>query len=200
MPSSRILTTWSQHETELRRWLLARTPDKSEVDDLLQDVFIKTLRQGDRWPTVAQPRAWLFEVTRNTLIDHLRSAHEHLPLPDDLDSWPDQAGPATAIDALAQACLPRVLAELDPQDREAIDLCDLQGMAQADFARLKGLSLPAAKSRVQRARKRMRDRMTLACQVRLDAAGRVDDYVPRVPLTDDCSTEAKGPPPEHRSR
>ena len=49
MPSSLILTAWSQHETELRRWLQSRTPVKSEVDDLLQEVFIKTLRQGDRW-------------------------------------------------------------------------------------------------------------------------------------------------------
>jgi RNA polymerase sigma-70 factor (ECF subfamily) len=184
MTSPPILAAWSQHETELRRWLFSRAPVKADVDDLLQEVFIKALRQGERWKKVGQPRAWLFEVTRNTLIDHLRSAHQHLPLPDDLDSWPEQDGAAQAVDSLAQACLPRVLSELDPQDREAIELCDLQGMAQADFARLKQLSLPAAKSRVQRARKRMRERMTLACQVRFDPAGRVDDYVPRAPLAD----------------
>ena len=200
MPSSLILATWSQHETELRRWLLSRTPVKSEVDDLLQEVFIKTLRQGERWQAVTQPRAWLFEVTRNTLIDHLRSTHEHLPLPDDLDSWPDKEGAAMAVDALAQACLPRVLSELDPQDREAIELCDLQGMAQADFAGLKHLSLPAAKSRVQRARKRMRERMTIACQVRFDETGRVDDYVPRAPLVDDCCAGAKEPQSKTRPR
>ena len=86
------------------------------------------------------------------------------------------------MDTLAQACLHRVLSELDPQDREAIQLCDLQGMEQGDFARLKNLSLPAAKSRVQRARKRMRERMTTACQVSFDDVGRVDDFVPRPPL------------------
>jgi RNA polymerase sigma-70 factor (ECF subfamily) len=50
-------------------------------------------------------------------------------------------------------CLPRVLSELSAEDREAITLCDLQGMAQAEFARTTGLSLSAAKSRVQRARR-----------------------------------------------
>lgn len=180
--SSLVLNTWSQHEAELRRWLLSRAPIKSEVDDLLQEVFIKTLRQSEQLQGVVQPRAWLFEVTRNTLVDRLRMGHEHLPLPEDLDQWPAPVDTPPVVDALAQACLPRVLSELDPQDREAIELCDLQGMAQAEFARLKNLSLPAAKSRVQRARRRMRERMTTACQVRFDDSGRVDDFVPRAPL------------------
>lgn len=202
MASPLILAAWSQHETALRRWLLSRAPVKADVDDLLQEVFIKALRQGENWQTVAQPRAWLFEVTRNTFIDHLRSAHRHLPLPDDLDSWPEKAegedeGVVT-VDSLAQACLPRVLAELNAQDREAIELCDLQGMAQADFARLKRLSLSAAKSRIQRARQRMRERMTTACQVHFDETGRVDDFVPRAPLVDEGGMESQADRPNER--
>jgi len=82
------------------------------------------------------------------------------------------------VDSLT-ACLPRVLSELSPEDREAITQCDLQGVPQAEFAAAKGLSLSAAKSRVQRARQRLRERMTLACQVRFDDAGHVSDFVPR---------------------
>lgn len=177
-----LLSVWSRHEAELRRWLLARAPVKSEVDDLLQDVFLKTLRQGERFSAIGQPRAWLFEVTRNALTDRLRVSRDSLPLPEGLDELPAPVEHTDPVDTLAQACLPRVLSELDPQDREAIQLCDLQGMAQGDFARLKNLSLPAAKSRVQRARQRMRERMTTACQVSFDEAGRVDDFVPRPPL------------------
>lgn len=182
-----VLALWSQHEVELRRWLASRAPIKAEVDDLLQEVFIKVLRQVGQLQAVEQPRAWLFAVTRNTLIDRLRSGHDLLPLPDDLDQWPAEPADTTStVDTLAQACLPRVLSELDPEDREAIELCDLQGMAQADFAQLKNLSLPAAKSRVQRARRRMREHMTNACQVRFDEAGCVEDFVPRPALPSDC--------------
>jgi len=184
-----VLTLWSRHEAELRRWLLSRAPVKSDVDDLLQDVFLKTLQQGQRLADIAQPRAWLFEVTRNTLTDRLRVSRHSLPLPEDLDELPAPTESADPVDSLAQACLPRVLSELDPQDREVIELCDLQGMAQAEYARLKQLSLPAAKSRVQRARQRMRERMTTACQLSFDPAGRVDDFVPRAPLPDACGAE-----------
>ena len=85
-----------------------------------------------------------------------------------------------AVDSLA-ACLPRALAELSDEDHEAITLCDLEGMTQKGYARLKDLTAPGAKSRVQRARKRLPEHLTGACQVRFDAAGKVCCFVPRGP-------------------
>lgn len=178
-----LMSLWSRHEAELRGWLRARMPIQAEVEDILQDTFIKVMRQEQRLPDVAQPRAWLFEVARNTLIDRLRAAKPWVPLPADWEELPEESAQLDAVDALV-ACVPRVLSELDAQDREAIELCDLQGMAQAEFARIKGLSLSAAKSRVQRARQRMRERMAHGCQVSFDACGSVDDFVPRPPLPD----------------
>lgn len=170
-----VLNAWQRHEGELRRWLLHRVHDPHETEDLLQDLFLKALRQERVFCNLANPRAWLFEVARNALIDRLRLKKAWVELPDDLEA--DAEEPA-AVDALA-VCLPRILAELAEEDREAITLCDLQGLSQAAYARLKGLSLPGAKSRVQRARRRLRERLTEACQVRFDAAGRVCCFVPR---------------------
>jgi len=149
-----------------------------EADDLLQDLFLKALRQGDRFCALQNARAWLFEVARNTLADKLRVARDTVQLPEDLAAPSDET---ETVDSLT-ACLPRVLSELSAEDREAITLCDLQGTAQAEFAAAMGLSLSAAKSRVQRARQRLKQRMTQVCQVQLDHAGRVSDFVPRRPL------------------
>jgi len=71
---------------------------------------------------------------------------------------------------------------LSPEDREAITLCDLERLPQEEYARRKGLSLPGAKSRVQRARRRLRVQLTLSCQVSLDTSGQVSDFVPRPPV------------------
>jgi len=166
---------WRAHEAELRRWVQHRLHDTAQADDLVQDVFLKALRQGERFCALHNPRAWLFEVARNLLIDRFRMTRDTVALPDDL---PALAQETATVDSLS-ACLPRVLAELSQQDREAITACDLQGVAQADFARARGLSLSAAKSRLQRARQRLKARMTQACQVRLDGAGHVTDFVPR---------------------
>ncbi len=173
-----LMTAWHRHEAELRSWLQHRMGNAVDAEDLLQDVFLKAVRQGERFCAIGNARAWLFEVARNALADRLRLARQSVELPEDLSA---EAEETAAVDSLA-ACLPRVLSELSPEDREAITLCDLEGLSQNEYARRKGLSLPGAKSRVQRARKRLHEQLTQACQVRLDAAGQVSDFVPREPL------------------
>jgi RNA polymerase sigma-70 factor (ECF subfamily) len=169
-----LMRAWDSHESELRAWLRRRLDNSHDAEDLLQDLFIKALRQDKKFCEIANARAWLYEVARNTLADRLRVKREQIELPDNLTAVHDE--PA-AVDTLA-ACLPRVLAKLPEEDREAITRCDLEGMRQQDYARLKNLSLPGAKSRVQRARKRLRDELTQTCGVRFDEAGNVCCFVP----------------------
>jgi len=173
-----LMTAWHEHEAELRGWLRHRLGNGVDAEDLLQDVFIKAMRQGERFCAITNARAWLYEVARNALADRLRLARDTVELPEDLSAVNEEAA---AVDSLA-ACLPRVLSELSAEDREAITLCDLERLPQEEYARRKGLSLPGAKSRVQRARKRLRKQLTLSCQVRLDATGQVSDFVPRQPI------------------
>lgn len=167
---------WGAHEAELRRFLRHRAGSDAAGDDLLQEVFLRALRQKNGLCGIDNPRAWLFHAARNLLIDRLRLIREQVPLPKDLAAAPPDAPPP--VEGLTQ-CLPRVLSELSAQDREAISLCDIEGMPQQDFAKLKGITLPAAKARVQRARKRLKARMTEVCQVSFEPTGEVAGFVPR---------------------
>ena len=173
-----IMAAWNEHEAELRGWLRHRLGKAADAEDLLQDVFLKAIRQGERFCAITNARAWLYEVARNALADRMRLARDTVELPENLSADTEDAA---AVDSLA-ACLPRVLSELSSEDREAITLCDLERLPQEEYARRKGLSLPGAKSRVQRARKRLREQLTLSCRVSLDAAGQVNDFVPRAPI------------------
>ena len=170
---------WRQHQAELRSFLAHRTGSASEADDLLQEVFLKALYQGEDFCSLENARAWLFQVARNLLIDRLRLAKEQVPLPDDLIA---EGAPETAPVDLLSHCLPRVLSELSAEDRDAIVLCDIQGMTQKAFAERLRLSLPAAKSRVQRARLRLRAQLAEACQLTFDEKGKVCCFVSRSPL------------------
>lgn len=105
--------------------------------------------------------------------------------------------PAAAIASMEEqfsgACTVEIAAELSADDREAILLCDMQGMTQKDYARHLGLSLPAAKSRVQRARLRLRAQLAAACQVTFDEGGKVCCFVPRPPLDSGASEQPLHP-------
>jgi RNA polymerase sigma-70 factor, ECF subfamily len=183
VPVPCALRAWQESEGELLGFLRRRLrgiDDPDVADDLLHEVFLRLLRQGGRFCAVDNARAWLFQVARNLLIDHQRSLRPGAELPGDLADDPEEPAP---VDRLAH-CLPTALADLSEEDREALTLCDLGGMTQAEFADMQGLSLPGAKSRVQRARARLREAMIDRCGVRFDAdTGQVCCQVPSVQET-----------------
>jgi RNA polymerase sigma-70 factor, ECF subfamily len=51
---------------ELKGYLI-RLADPPLAEDLLQEVFIKAMREGEKFCAFGNPRAWLFQVARNTL-------------------------------------------------------------------------------------------------------------------------------------
>lgn len=187
MPAASLKHAWQQHQAELRGFLVHRTANPGDADDVLQEVFLKALSQGNAFDQLENTRAWLFHVARNLLVDRLRLRKDQMPLPDDLCAEPDPE--LLPVDKLSQ-CIPRVLSELSAQDREAILFCDLRGMSQKDYAEYLGLTLPAAKSRVQRARQRMQAQMVKACQVRFDEAGKICCFVPRPALSAEVESTA----------
>jgi RNA polymerase sigma-70 factor (ECF subfamily) len=56
------MTAWHRHEAELRGWLRHRLGSAADAEDLLQDVFLKAMRQGERFCAIDNARVWLFEV------------------------------------------------------------------------------------------------------------------------------------------
>ncbi|WP_313089356.1 sigma-70 family RNA polymerase sigma factor [Pseudomonas sp.] len=170
-----VLEAWRSQERALAGYLIRRSGDPSQVDDLLQEVFIKALREGSAFCQINNPRAWLFRVARNALIDAARTVKVHVELPEDLVADDESCAPVDKLDG----CLARNLAELSMEDRQILEQCDLQGVKQQDFAVASGLTLPAAKARLRRARRRLRESITRNCQVRFDESGRVCCHVPR---------------------
>jgi RNA polymerase sigma-70 factor, ECF subfamily len=178
-PFSCVASAWQAHEGELLGYLRHRLRDPEAAADVLQDVFVKALRQGQGFCTLDNPRAWLFQVARNALVDRARTTRPQEPLTPELaDSLPDRSEAEAPVDALSD-CLTRTLSELPPADADILRACDLEGETQRSFADRHGLGLAAVKSRLLRARQRLRDRMVQACQVDLDAGGRVAGHVPR---------------------
>ena len=176
-----IIDAWDDYHHELLHFVARRIPDSQEAHDLVQEVFLRATRLDNGLCGIDNRRAWLFTVTRRLLIDRYRLSRDQVALDEGMASAAE-ADEMAPVDALSQ-CLPRVLAELSAEDRAAITLCDIDGLSQQAYAEQAGLSLPAAKSRLQRARKRLRAQLVTACQVKFDETGQVCCFVPRDPVT-----------------
>lgn len=172
-----ITDAWDEHQRELLHFVANRISDAQEAHDLVQEVFLRATRQENGLCGIGNRRAWLFQVARNLLIDRYRLSRDEVELDETHLAETTQEAIAP-VDLLSQ-CIPRVLAELSGEDREALTLCDIEGMSQQDYANRVGVTLPAAKSRVQRARKRLREQLVSACKIRFDDAGQVCCFVPR---------------------
>lgn len=179
---------WTEFHANLLRFVASRVRNPADAEDVVQRVFLQvhralpTLRDVDRLP------AWLYQMTRRAIIDFYRQpAHSReQTFGDDLD--PEAAAPEEPS-ALAElsSCLGPLMTTLSDADQEALALVEFQGVSQVDAARKLGVSISGMKSRVQRARSRLRSAVETCCRVELDRRGGLAAYEPRD--CDSCGCE-----------
>lgn len=164
-----VLRAWHAYEAELLVFLSHQLHDRTQAEDVLQEVFLKSMRLGRGFCTLDNPRAWLYRVAKNTLVDHTRSSKPLSELPDQLTAPVTERA---AVDAL-DVCVRRNIEHLGVDDRAILQACDIDGLTVREFAQNQALGLPAAKSRLLRARQRLRQLLVEHCQVKFDACGQV---------------------------
>lgn len=172
-------TAYREFRTALHRYLLRRIDDPQDVDDVLQNVFLRVTRHEDALAQAREPLAWLYTVAKSALIDHQRrgSKHANVAAQGAFDDIADPGGNGEPSDDFAQ-CLMPLVAKLPAPYREAIVFVDMEGGQQTELAAAKGLEFSTAKSRVQRGRKRLKAAILACCQIERDALRRVTDLDP----------------------
>ncbi len=171
---------WRELEAKLRPFVARRVRSEVDVDDVLQEVFLRIerglagLRDDERFGP------WVYQVARSAIVDHGRVAARHRVA----DGLPDDEPAAVEDDdgAVAQglaAYLAGLVATLPSPYREALTLTELEGLTQKAAAELAGISLSGMKSRVQRGRAQLRKALEDCCHIALDARGRPVSCEPR---------------------
>lgn len=170
---------WETFSGRLRSFIAARVSDPQAADDVLQDVFEKIHRRSGPVREPDRVTSWIFQVTRNAIVDHYRSAPRRRERPTgQLSAAPEEAdGVDVLLDATEavrremSACVAPLLEQLAPRYREAVELVDLAGLTQTQAADHVGISVSGMKSRVQRARAELRRTLDDWCDVAVDARG-----------------------------
>jgi RNA polymerase sigma-70 factor, ECF subfamily len=166
---------WPHLEAKLRPFVARRLRSSTDVDDVLQEVFLRIQRGLVSLHDQERFGSWVYRIARNAIVDHQRAATKHpfangeagealvAALEDDDD---------LAARALA-SCLAPFVAQLASPYREALTLVELEGLSQREAAEMIGVSLSGMKSRVQRGRAQLRDALEACCHIALDVRGHV---------------------------
>lgn len=170
---------WRDVEARLRPFV-ARRIAAPEVDDILQDVFVRMQRGLGALRDEERVTSWLFQIARSSVAEHLRARARH-PLPDapvDDPVAPPREDDRDAARALA-GCVSVFVARLPSPYREAVTLVELEGLTAREAADMAGISVSGMKSRVQRGRVQLRQLFDECCEIALDVRGKPTDFTPR---------------------
>jgi RNA polymerase sigma-70 factor (ECF subfamily) len=136
----------------LYRHCYFRVSSRELAEDLTQESFTRVWDYLASGKTVDNPKAFLYRIAGNLIIDHYRRKKEsslevlaedgYDPAGDDATSILDHAEGARAL---------RLLEELEPQHREVLTLRYVDGMGLADIAKVIGQSENAVSVRIHRA-------------------------------------------------
>jgi len=172
---------WKELEQHLRPYLARRVASSADIDDLLQDIFVRmhqglgSLRDEERFG------GWVYRIANTALIDKARQRARapHLSSNEDTAA----AAPVDASDDALQSdlgeCVALFVGRLPSPYREAVTLTELEGLTQKQAAEMLGISLSGLKSRVQRGRDKIRHMFEECCQISVDCRGRVIECEPR---------------------
>lgn len=168
---------YDELDSGLRSFIRGRVRDPELAEDILQDVYLKIHSRIGALRDEEKVRAWVYRVARNAVNDHYRAARPMAELPD-LPYTPEDPAEEEVARRLSES-VRRFLDALPAPDREALVLTEYEGLTQAQLAERLGISVSGAKSRVQRARARLKALLLECCHFELDRLGGVIDYRPR---------------------
>lgn len=172
---------WQELESKLRPFVARRVPSRADVDDVVQEVFLRMQRGLPDLRDEQRFGPWVYQIARSAIVDHQRTLAKHRvaeggPLEEAAADSPEHLEEAESV--LAGA-LVTFVAMLPSPYREALTLTELEGLTQKQAADLLGISVSGMKSRVQRGRALLRRSLEDCCHIALDARGRVVGCEPR---------------------
>jgi RNA polymerase sigma-70 factor (ECF subfamily) len=162
----------ADYRAALFRFVHSRVPDHAAAEDIVHDVLLRALERQSQLRDGEKLAPWLYQMTRNAIVDH----HRGRPPMDELP--PDLVAPEPEPHVLSQlaGCMTGLVAQLPETYRTAFQMSEVEGVTQQEVARRLGISLSGAKSRVQRARAKLQDLVLTCCRIERDHRGSIVDY------------------------
>ena len=144
----------------LRAFAISLCGNVDRADDLVQETLLRALANIDSFQPGTNMSAWLFTILRNHFRSEYRKRRREVEdsdghYADSLKSQPGQIGQVEFTE------FREALAQLPPDQREALVLVGASGFSYEEAANICGCAVGTIKSRVNRARTRLAELMEI---------------------------------------
>jgi len=151
-----------EHSARVYRLAYRLTGNPHDAEDLTQETFVRVFRSLHTY-TPGTFEGWLHRITTNLFLDQARRRQRIRmdAMGDDDERYESTDGLATPERAFEHGNLDhdvqRALDDLPPEYRAAVVLCDIEGLSYEEIAVTLGIKIGTVRSRIHRARARLRE-------------------------------------------
>ena len=168
---------WLKLSNQLRQFVKSRVNSDADIDDILQTVFIRIHRKLSDLQNAERLESWVFQITRNAIIDHFRKFSKTTKRYVSFDEkllvdTPDEKELENSNSVIAD-CLITLIEHLPIDQGRAVRMYELEELSQKEIAEIENISLSGAKSRIQRGRKNLENILRACCELELDRRGNI---------------------------
>ncbi len=163
-------TLVGRYERKIFRLTQNITQNREDAEDAMQEAFLKSFEHLDNFQGNSRFYTWLVRIAVNQALMKLRKRRPNVVsldqeldtgedmMPRDVEDWgpsPEERYGQTELGDI----LGKVIGDLDPQFRIVFQLRDIEELSTEETAEALGLSVPAVKSRLLRARLKLREKL-----------------------------------------
>ena len=160
----RLAILFERQHIMLYNFFLRLTGNRGISEDLVQDVFFRILKYRKTYRSQSKFTVWMYQIARNTHIDHLRKQKQEVPLEEQFEETESHEVDTVErmVGEVDVELLRKALDKLPIRKREILVLSRYQEMKYKDIAQLFSCSVGTIKAVVHRA---IKDLRRIYCQL-----------------------------------
>lgn len=167
-----VTTIWADFHKELKSFILNKTRNPADTDDILQEVFVKIIRNIDKVNQADNLRHYLYRIVRNAINDYFRNRKQVVDNAEMEEKLTEEETESLNT-TIAECCIKPFINKLPDNYRDALLITEFQDMSQKDLAQKLNISYSGAKSRVQRGKEKLKELLIQCCDYKSDAYGNI---------------------------
>jgi RNA polymerase sigma-70 factor (ECF subfamily) len=161
-----VSSLWIEYKSGLKYYILKKIKNEDLADELSHEVLMKIYKSCCSGNEIKNIRSWMYQIAHNTVIDHLKKE----------DKFADEVTEILGVDEIntyedVEEFVEPLIKLLPEKYAAPLLLSDIEGINQIEVSKKMNLSLTATKSRIQRARKLLKEKIIECSNLEINAKG-----------------------------
>ena len=161
-----VSSLWLEYKNGLTYYILKKIKNKDLASDLSHEVLMKVYNSCCSGNEIRNIRSWMFQIAHNTVIDYLKKENKYTDEVTDIIKL-DEINPYREVEELMKP----LIKLLPDKYATPLQLSDIEGLNQTEVSKKMNLSLTATKSRIQRARILLKEKIIECSNLEINTKG-----------------------------